>query len=154
MQKLININAKIGGIAKIKGSTDYPEINGTVQFFRQKGGVLVYAEVWGLPKESSFYGFHIHQGTACSGNENDPFALALTHYNPLDRPHPYHAGDLPPLLSSGGHAISVFLTNRFTLSEVLGKVIIIHSSPDDFKTQPSGNSGEKIACGVIISTKK
>lgn len=42
-----------------------------------------------------------------------------------------------------------FLTNKFTLQDVIGKVVIIHSMPDDFTTQPSGNSGEKIACGKI-----
>lgn len=83
-----------------------------------------------------------------------PFANALTHFNPYDRPHPYHSGDLPPLFSSGGYAVSVFLTDRFSVNEVLGRAVIVHSSPDDFTTQPSGNSGEKIACGIIIATKK
>ena len=63
--------------------------------------------------------------------------------------HPYHAGDLPPLFGSGGVAVSVFLTDRFHLEDIIGKTVIIHSSPDDFTTQPSGNAGAKIACGEI-----
>ena len=63
--------------------------------------------------------------------------------------HPNHAGDLPPLFGNNGFALSLFLTNRFTVDEVIGRTIIIHDHPDDFTTQPSGNSGTKIACGVI-----
>lgn len=48
-----------------------------------------------------------------------------------------------------GYALSIFLTNRFRVEEIIGRTIVIHASPDDFKTQPAGNAGEKIACGVI-----
>ncbi len=154
INKMININGHATAIAHIKGSEEYPELSGNVRFYQRQNGVLVYAEVWGLPHDSSFFGFHIHEGTSCSGSEADPFANALTHFNPYDRPHPYHSGDLPPLFSSGGYAVSVFLTDRFSVNEVLGRAVIVHSSPDDFTTQPSGNSGEKIACGIIIATKK
>ena len=68
--------------------------------------------------------------------------------------HPYHAGDLPPLFSANGLGFSAFLTNRFVAEEIKGKTIIIHSNPDDFTTQPSGNSGIKIACGVISSLRR
>jgi Cu-Zn family superoxide dismutase len=92
---------------------------------------------------------HIHEGGKCSGNENDPFADAGTHFNPYNCAHPEHAGDLPPLFGNKGYAWSSVLTNRFTVSDVIGRTVIIHSRPDDFTTQPAGNSGEKIACGVI-----
>lgn len=140
--------------AGIEGSVEYPGITGVVQFYQTPAGVIVYTEVEGLPKGSSpcgerVFGFHIHEGTSCSGNYSDPFADARTHYNPKGCEHPYHAGDLPPLFGNDGFALAIFLTDRFTVSEVIGKAVIIHDRPDDFITQPSGNSGSKIACGII-----
>jgi len=61
-----------------------------------------------------------------------------------------NAGDLPPLFSANGYAFSAVLTNRFTIDEIIGRTIIIHSSVDDFITQPAGNAGTKNACGKII----
>ena len=88
-------------------------------------------------------------GISCTGNSNDEFANAKAHYNPQNCPHPYHAGDLPPLVENNGYSyMSVFL-NKFKVKDVIGKVIIIHDMPDDFTTQPSGNPGTKIACGEI-----
>lgn len=141
-------------IALFRGSQDYPNIRGTVRFYQTRHGVLVAAEVRGLPTQQGacsapVFGFHIHSGGSCTGNENDPFANALTHYNPSDCPHPHHSGDLPPLFGNHGYAVQIALTDRFRVSEVIGKTIIIHANPDDFTTQPSGNSGVKIACGVI-----
>lgn len=144
--------------AQIRGSVAYPDIRGTVLFYAVRGGVIVRAEVMGLPKggacESPVFAFHIHGGGACSGNADDPFADAGMHYNPGNCPHPYHAGDLPPLFGADGNALSVFLTDRFGVDEILGKTVIIHAKPDDFTTQPSGNAGEKIACGVILPTAR
>lgn len=80
---------------------------------------------------------------------DDPFADAMSHYNPNDCEHPHHAGDLPPLFGNDGFALLLFLTSRFSVDEIIGKTVIIHDQPDDFTTQPSGNSGTKIACGVI-----
>ena len=71
------------------------------------------------------------------------------HYNLKNCPHPLHAGDMPPLVSDGGYAWMTFYTKHFSAEEVVGLTVVIHSSPDDFKTQPSGDSGKKIACGVI-----
>ncbi len=140
--------------AEIYGSEDYPELEGTTYFYQTKNGVIVGAEISGLPKaedlcKSPVFGFHIHEGNECTGNITDPFANVMSHYNPRKCPHPFHAGDLPPLFGSDGYAFFVFLTDRFTVNEIIGKTIIIHSAPDDFTTQPSGNAGTKIACGVI-----
>ena len=71
------------------------------------------------------------------------------HYNPDNVPHPEHAGDLPPLLSNNGYAWMNFYTGRLNLNDIIGRSLVIHSMADDFRTQPSGNSGDKIACGVI-----
>ena len=60
-------------------------------------------------------------------------------------------GDLPPLLSDKGTAWMMVYTTRFFPEEVVGKTVVIHDMPDDFRTQPSGNSGEKIACGQIVA---
>lgn len=141
-------------IARLRGSEEYPELCGTVRFYDSPAGVLVVADIKGLPQEESIceeriFGFHIHEGALCSGSENDPFADAGGHYNPDRCPHPNHSGDLPPLFSAGGNAFSAFLTNRFKIEEVVGRTIIIHDSVDDFTTQPSGNSGKRIACGEI-----
>jgi Cu-Zn family superoxide dismutase len=99
--------------------------------------------------KENIFAFHIHDGKSCTGNDTDPFANAKSHYNPHECSHPQHAGDLPPLFGNDGYAWSAILTNRFSIDEIIGNTIIIHSKPDDFTTQPSGNSGEKIACGVI-----
>lgn len=83
---------------------------------------------------------------------DDPFADAMPHYDPNGCEHPHHAGDLPPLFENNGFALSLVLTDRFSVDEVIGRTVIVHADPDDFTTQPSGNSGEKIACGVIRPT--
>lgn len=148
------LRRKPDAVAGIEGSSSYPDITGVVQFYETDAGVIVYAEIEGLPKGSApcggrLFGFHIHEGTSCGGTMGDPFAGAMGHYDPHGCGHPYHAGDLPPLFGNGGFALSLFLTDRFTVTEVTGKAVIIHDRPDDFTTQPSGNSGTKIACGII-----
>lgn len=141
--------------AKISGSEKYPDIYGIVCFKESELGIIVEAEVFNLPIgetcSSGIFGFHIHEGTSCSGDEKDPFKDAKAHFNPKNCPHPYHAGDLPPLFGNRGYAKMSVLTDRFTLDEIIGRVIIIHSMPDDFTSQPSGNAGEKIACGIIMA---
>jgi len=136
--------------ARLSGGTAAPTLSGAVQFCQMDRGVLVTAHVSGLPREneSGFFALHIHEGTSCAGNG---FDQTLTHYDPTGAPHPGHAGDLPPLLSNGGEAYLSVLTDRFRLSDVVGRTVVIHSGPDDFSSQPAGNAGSKIACGVIQS---
>ena len=133
--------------AIIRGDEEYARIRGEVLFRRVNDGVLVTAKISGLPKsESGFYGFHIHEGKSCEG---DGFPKTKGHYNPKNQPHPSHAGDLPPLLSCKGSAYMQVKTDRFRICDIIGRTVIIHSDTDDFRTQPSGDAGEKIACGVI-----
>lgn len=151
---LRRIRQRPQAIAEIHGSAGYPELHGIAAFYSLKEGVLTAIQVSGLPENpepchSPVFAVHIHSGDSCTGNSDDPFADALSHYNPQNCPHPYHAGDLPPLFGVNGFAFSAVLTNRFSMDEILGKTVIIHRNPDDFTTQPSGNSGAKIACGVI-----
>ncbi len=144
------LNEKPNAEAVICGSDKYPNINGKVFFRELCDGVIVHAEISGLPKKCNpFFAFHIHDGTQCTGNRSDPFADAGSHYNPNNCPHPCHAGDMPPLFGANGKAFLVFLTDKFKVCEILGKTVIIHDMSDDFTTQPSGNAGEKIACGII-----
>ncbi len=140
-------------IAKVCGSAEYPHLHGIVRFQQRKHGVQVTAEIFGLPSQDAqgIFAFHIHEGCNCTGTESDPFADAGSHYNPGDTPHPDHAGDLPPLFGNNGYACLSVLTCRFNVSEIIDRVIIIHSQPDDFTTQPSGKAGTKIACGRICA---
>ena len=135
-----------GAVAYLRGNKDLPLLRGTVRFFQQRGGVLVVADISGLPKKDGFFGFHIHAGGSCAGLD---FPETMGHFNPLGAAHPNHAGDLPPLLGCNGKAYMQVLTDRFSIQDVLGRTVVIHSAPDDFKTQPAGNSGTKIACGEI-----
>lgn len=140
--------------AHIKGGKSYPNIDGTVTFKETKNGVLVTVKINGLPQSENnctgrFFGFHIHEGTSCTGNTDDEFANAKSHLNPTKCPHPFHIGDLPPLIENNGKAYMTVLINKFKIKDILGRVVIIHDMPDDFTTQPSGNSGTKIACGKI-----
>ncbi len=140
--------------AVIKGSDAYPKIRGLVRFYQTGQGVLAVAEIDGLPASedncgNTVFGLHIHGGSHCGGDGHDPFSAAMQHYNPDGCEHPFHAGDMPPLFGNYGYAFGAFITNRFSLPDIIGKTLIIHRNADDFTTQPSGNAGEKIACGVI-----
>ena len=118
-------------------------IRGAVRFSSRPQGVLVTVEVLGLP--DGFHGFHIHAGPDCGG---EAFSHTGSHFGAGS--HPDHAGDLPPLLSCGGRAFLSVVTGRFCIGDILGRTVVIHSLPDDFRSQPAGDSGEKIACGKII----
>lgn len=135
-------------VAHVAGDAGHPEISGEVAFYQTRCGVIVSADVRGLPMDGGpgVFAFHIHEGDSCEG---EGFPKTGGHYNPGGALHPEHAGDLPPLFSNGGRAQMAVLTDRFRVSRILGRTVIIHSGPDDFHTQPSGNAGSKIACGVI-----
>ena len=143
------------GYAHIGGSSEYPDIKGMVLFYPYEKGTVVVADIGGLPMqdqpEGAFFGFHIHEGDSCETTGEEPFNEAGVHLDlsGMGRPHPQHTGDMPALLGQRGRAWSAFYTERFRVEEVRGKTVIIHRMPDDYRTQPSGNSGEKIACGVI-----
>lgn len=134
-------------IAKICGGAEYPQLRGMARFFQRSDGVIVEIEIHGLPKtETSFFAFHIHDGGSCKGVD---FPDAGSHFNPDNTMHPQHAGDFPPLLGNHGKAYMKVFSDRFSVEEIIGKTVIVHSDPDDFRTQPSGNAGRKIACGII-----
>lgn len=138
-------------LAWIQGNEQNPQLSGSVKIFATPYiGVLIEAEVFGLPDaatqfSSGFYAMHIHENGDCT----PPFDKTGGHYNPADKPHPYHAGDMIPLMGNQGYAWVSFYDERFTVTEVMNRSVIIHKMPDDFKTQPSGDSGDKIGCGYF-----
>lgn len=141
-------------VSNIRGSRFFPAISGRALFYPLSAGTFMAIHVIGLPDKNTpcgkaFYGFHIHEGKSCTGTDTDPFADAGGHYNPSGCAHPHHAGDLPPLLGNNGEALLMFYIDSFLPTEIIGRTIIIHEMADDFHTQPSGDSGMKIACGEI-----
>ncbi|EGO61740.1 superoxide dismutase family protein [Acetonema longum] len=145
--------------ARLKGGPLAPDIEGLVRFTEVPGGVWVKVEVCGLPPYCPGkgdrlpigpHGFHIHEKGVCqAGDPEDPFLAAGSHWNPCNQPHGNHAGDFPVLFSNDGVAMMSFFTNKFRVSAIIGRSVIIHQSPDDYRTQPAGNSGKRLACGVI-----
>lgn len=145
--------------AYVRGREKYPEIAGRILFYPAgTRGVLVVSNVRGLPVSAepcggSIFAMHLHENGTCEDGKTDAFLSAGGHYNPEACPHPAHAGDLPLLFSTAnGHAFCAVLTDRFGIAEILGRSVILHRYPDDFKTQPAGNAGERIACGTIVKT--
>lgn len=139
-------------VAEISGNSLHPDLYGVARFFATPyDGILIAIEVSGLPNSTTapnFLGMHIHETGDCT----PPFDRTGNHYNPHNQPHPHHAGDLPPLLNNQGYSFTVFYNGYLTIEEIAGRSLIIHSQEDDFTTQPSGNSGDKIGCGVIRNT--
>lgn len=145
--------------AKILGGDLAPNLYGNIFFDDVPGGTEVYVEVWGLPlyepaKDSKDpigpFGFHIHSIGVCEIKDpKNPFESADGHYNPADQPHGNHAGDFPVIFSNNGYARMSFFTDKFKPRDIIGKSVIIHQNPDDYRTQPTGNSGKRMACGVI-----
>lgn len=155
--KRFNHKDTIGAI--IKGGPLAPSINGLVTFTDVYDGTLVSATIYGLPKYQPAsngkgpigpFGFHLHENGNCTvGNPKSPFEGAGGHWNPSNQPHGNHAGDFPVLFSNNGYSYISFYTNQFKPEEVLGKAVIIHENPDDYRSQPSGNAGNRLACGTI-----
>lgn len=145
--------------AIIKGGPLAPGIEGVVAFKSAPGGVEVCVDISGLPAfqparngnpQIGPHGFHIHQSGICEiGDPKDPFQAAGGHWNPTNQPHGNHAGDFPVLFSNNSYARMCFFTDRFRIADIIGKSVIVHQSPDDYRTQPAGDSGKRLACGII-----
>lgn len=145
--------------AIIKGGPLAPDLKGVVYFKAVPGGARVIVEVKGLPSFQAAqdgqppigpHGFHIHEfGTCKVGDPDDPFQAAGDHYNPTNQPHGNHAGDLPVLFSNNGFARMSVFTNKFEVEDVIDRSVIIHQNPDDYRSQPAGAAGKRLACGVI-----
>ena len=128
---------------------------GSVTFAERGGRLHVTAEVTGLAPDRE-HGFHVHEKGDCSSGDG---MSAGGHFNPDGKPHgpqtaPHHAGDMPSLKAdAGGRAKATFVLDGVTVSpgptSVVGRGLIVHKDPDDYRTQPTGNAGARLACAVI-----
>lgn len=153
--------AGMSAVAEIRGGPAAPRIYGRVCFMDAPDGTWVCASVAGLPPYQPAqdgrppvgpHGFHIHEYGDCTpGTLDQPFPATGEHWNPDLQPHGNHAGDFPVLFSNRGLARMCFFTDRFRTVDVIGRSVVIHENPDDYRTQPAGASGRKLACGVILA---
>ena len=131
---------------------------GTATFTQKGDKVTVVANVSGLSPGS--HGFHIHEKGDCSSGDG---MSAGGHFNPTGNPHgnpnapDHHAGDMPMLVAdaSGNASLTADLTPMTIgtgTTDIIGRAVIVHKDPDDYKTQPTGNSGARVACGVITKS--
>jgi Cu-Zn family superoxide dismutase len=148
--------ASSAAVATLKNA-DGKEI-GKATFSSTKGGVKVQVAVADLPPGK--HGIHLHSAAKCDPPD---FKSAGGHFNPTEKHHGLHnpqgphAGDLPNLVvSKNGKAKATFTAKGATLGEGTGSLfggdgtaIVIHADPDDEKTDPAGNSGARIACGIV-----
>jgi Cu-Zn family superoxide dismutase len=130
-------------------------VSGSVTFAPEDGKLRVQATVSGLaPGE---HGFHVHEVGDCSAADA---TSAKGHFNPAGKGHGHHggherhAGDLPNLVADAqGKASYSALVDGVTVGggagDIMGRSVVIHADPDDYKSQPAGNSGKRVACGVI-----
>ncbi len=142
----------IAQLASTKGNAT----SGTVTFTQQGDTVLVAGEVRGLAPGKE-HGFHVHDRGDCSSVDG---MSAGGHFNPTGKAHgshgkgEQHAGDLVSLIAdSNGVAIFSYTSASISVgsgaTDVIGRGLIVHRDPDDFKTQPTGNSGPRLACAVV-----
>lgn len=130
--------------------------SGSVSFVQKGNKVLVSGEIRGL-KPNAEHGFHVHEKGDCSSGDG---MSAGGHFNPTGAPHGshgtgmHHTGDLPSLKAdAGGVARFNFESGSLAVgsgvTDIVGKGLIVHRDPDDYKTQPTGNAGPRLACAVI-----
>jgi Cu-Zn family superoxide dismutase len=133
-------------------------VEGTVALRKVSGGVRIVAHVSGLTPGP--HGFHIHEKGDCSAPDA---SSAGDHFNPKSGSHgdrydeSAHVGDMGNLVADeSGHAALEYVDPHMTLegeASVIGRGVIVHANPDDLQTQPSGNAGPRVACGVIEARK-
>jgi len=139
-------------------STAGNSVAGIVRFAQRGDKVLVSGTVTGL-RPLALHGFHVHEKGDCSSPDA---TSAGGHFNPGGQPHgshtaaAHHAGDLPSLKADdSGVARFAFEADGLSVGggagNVVGRALIVHRDPDDYTTQPTGNSGPRLACAVIAA---
>lgn len=127
---------------------------GSVTFAQFADGVKVNVKLSGLPPGA--HGFHVHEKGDCSA----PDAMSAGgHWNPDAQPHgpqmgPHHAGDMPAITADAKGNVDTDFTLAGKVEGYIGKAVVVHADPDDYKTQPTGNSGGRIGCGVIVTANR
>lgn len=130
--------------------------SGSVSFIQKGNKVLVSGEIRGL-KPNAEHGFHVHEKGDCASGDG---MSAGGHFNPTGAPHGahgmgmHHTGDLPSLKAdAGGIARFNFESGSLAVgsgvTNIVGRGLIVHRDPDDYKTQPTGNAGPRLACAII-----
>ena len=129
---------------------------GTVSFSQHGDKVMVTVDISGL-KPNAEHGFHVHEKGDCGAADA---MSAGGHYNPMGKMHgggagEHHAGDIQNLKTdASGRVRGSFEIGGVTVgggpADIIGKAVVVHRDPDDYKSQPAGNSGPRIACGVIV----
>ena len=139
----------------VLSSASGSKVTGTVTFTKSGDGVKVVAEVSGLTPGK--HGFHVHEFGDCSAPDA---TSAGGHFNPTNDPHAghdadkRHMGDLGNLEADASGKARVDLTDKkMKLDAIVGKAVIVHEKADDLKTQPTGDAGGRVACGVIGDAK-
>jgi superoxide dismutase, Cu-Zn family len=139
--------------------TQGQQAKGTVTFERKPTGVEVAVQLEGL--KPGTHGFHVHEIGDCSAPDAKS---AGEHFNPTSQPHAArdaaarHAGDLGNLEADASGKVQIKLIDSQVRLEgpqsILGKAVIVHEKADDYTTQPSGNAGARVACGVVKAEAK
>ena len=142
-----------GPVSTLVSKTGQPL--GTVRAWDTAGGVTFRIDAGGLPL--GIHGVHVHAVGRCDGPD---FTTAGSHWNPSSRKHGFqnpdgpHAGDLPNVTAAGNGWVRESITlPRATYAQLLdadGSALVIHATADDYRTDPSGNSGGRIACAVLV----
>lgn len=150
----VNLFAPPFARALLSGGEGFPGLWGKVDFCLCPPGLLILCEFRGLPYDAdpcapNLFALHLHQEGSCASAEGNAFGAAGGHYNPGNCPHPSHAGDFPPVFSNHGYAFSAFYSERLRPEMLPGRSVILHSRRDDFTSQPAGDSGARIACGIV-----
>jgi Cu-Zn family superoxide dismutase len=133
------------------------QVSGEVKVSASTGGLQFDGRIVGLAPDST-HGFHVHTVGDCSAPDA---SSAGEHFNPTDTDHgdptsdAHHLGDLPNLQADAEGQASVDLRidalelGTGSQADILGRALVVHAQPDNFTEQPSGGSGERIACGVV-----